>query len=230
MTKFVLVGLETPIELKENSVASLNVENGSYFYDLVCEIKKLFNGENSFFSFWYDGKMTNPSKSGELIDDFFDFGANDKKILNLLYKRIDSATNACDGIVKMNEINEKIYNLYADVFHDLPFLLDSSALTVTDLLKATDVKFVENYSSFVEKFVCYVNILAELKNVNFLVCVNLKSVCSHDDFTEIFKHCQREKISLFLIESGPVKYAIPEERAIIITEDLCEIVENIKGW
>ncbi len=229
MKKFVLAGLETPIELKENSVVSLNIENGSYFYNVVCEIKKLFNGEDSILSFWSDGKMSVPSKSGDLIDDFFDFGANDKKIINLLYKKIDALTNAGDGIVKINEINEKIYNLYADVFQEFPFLLDSSALAMPELLKATDVKFVEYYSSFVEKFVCYVNVLAELKNIKFLVCVNLKSVCSCDDFTEIFKHCQREQISLFLIESGAVKYTVQEERAIIITEDLCEIVENIKG-
>ena len=44
----------------------------------------------------------------------------------------------------------------------------------------------------------------------------------------MYKHCEMQKVALFLVEGTIVKDRLPMERKIIITDDLCEIVANIE--
>lgn len=60
----------------------------------------------------------------------------------------------------------------------------------------------------------------------FFVFVNLKSVLSDEKLLQVYAHCRREQVGLLLIESGKQRPLLPNERAVIITEDLCEILEN----
>ena len=56
--------------------------------------------------------------------------------------------------------------------------------------------------------------------------VNLKSVLSDEKLLLLYEHCRREQVGLLLIESGKRRPLISGEKAVIITEDLCEILEN----
>lgn len=47
-----------------------------------------------------------------------------------------------------------------------------------------------------------------------------------NDLQLLYKHCEMQKVSLLLIESSKKRSVLSQEKAIIITEDLCEIVEN----
>ena len=88
------------------------------------------------------------------------------------------------------------------------------------------MKFEKNYDSLEEKIICYINVLIELKKCDFFVFVNLKSVLSDEKLLQVYAHCRREQVGLLLIESGKQRPLLPNERAVIITEDLCEILEN----
>ena len=57
--------------------------------------------------------------------------------------------------------------------------------------------------------------------------VGVKSVLTDEELQELFKHCALQKVSLFFLEGENSRKTLPNERKIIITEDLCEIVENI---
>ena len=52
------------------------------------------------------------------------------------------------------------------------------------------------------------------------------ALLSNDDISFLSKHCEAEKIGILLIESSKTRELLPNEKAITITEDLCEIVEN----
>ncbi|MBQ3502162.1 MAG: hypothetical protein IJA72_00660, partial [Clostridia bacterium] len=61
----------------------------------------------------------------------------------------------------------------------------------------------------------------------FFVFVNLKSVLNDEKLLKIYVHCRLEQVGLVLIEScKKERPLLPCEKAIIITEDLCEILEN----
>ena len=54
----------------------------------------------------------------------------------------------------------------------------------------------------------------------------MKSVLSDEKIEQIYAHCRAEQVGLLLIEDGKRRKLLPCEIAVIITEDLCEILEN----
>ena len=93
-------------------------------------------------------------------------------------------------------------------------------------MKASGVKFAKVYETLEEKLVCYINALIELKQCEFFVFVNLKSVLSDEKLGQIYAHCRAEQVGLLLMEDGKRRPLLPCEKAVVITEDLCEILEN----
>ena len=132
-----------------------------------------------------------------------------------------------EKIALFNELSAKTMEFLGELAFFVPFSLDYSEPQPIDYIKAAGVKLEKSYDTLEEKIVCYLNTLIELKKCEFFVFVNLKSVLTDEKLLQIYAHCQREQVGLLLIENS-TRPLLPEERAIIITEDLCEILENYK--
>ena len=189
-------------------------------------MQKAINGELSDFTFWENGTQLQPSKTCEMLLSVFNFDLVDKKILSLLYKKLQSNFIEGDFILSLNKINAQVVSFLQSLCQTVDFSLEYSEILLENLLKTCDVKPAKMYNTVLEKLVCYINILTELKNIKSLVCVGLKDIFTDEDLKELYKHCALQKISLFFIESSKKRNLLPDERAVIITEDLCEIVEN----
>lgn len=222
------VNFETEIILKEESPLTIYLENSNDFYEKVCELANAFNGQETSFTFWENDKQINPDKFGDIITNVFSFDINNKKVQTLLYKKIEENYFFTTSMQELNSLNVNLINLFSNLFTDLPFVLDYKELSLQDLLKTCSVKFQEDYESLLEKIVNYVNILTELKSCKFLILVNVKQVLDKNSLHELYKHCLNEKIALLLIEHIKTEPLFKEERAITITEDLCEILENFE--
>ena len=220
------VHIETPIVITEESVQLLIVENPSEFYNMVLDLDRLFDGEDGTFVFSSNGQIISPQKYGVMISDLFHFDLNDKKVVNLLYKKLESVALG-EKVYLFNELSAKTMAFIADVSYAVPFLLDFDESQPTDYFKLASVKFAKTYDSLEEKIICYINALIELKRCEFFVFVNLKSVLCKEKLLKIYEHCLAEQVGLLLVESNRGFGALmPYEKAVIITEDLCEILEN----
>lgn len=219
--------IETPIVLDSASPFVLSIENSKEFFRIVTEIKNAFAGETSEFSFYNESEAISPEKHGEMILSPFYFEFTDKKLINLLYKKLQYNFNQGDFIVGFNEINANVDSFLYDLCATVDFSLEHEELTIESLLKTCSVIPTKTYDTLIEKLVCYVNIFIELKAVSFFVLVGIKDVLSDEDLSLLYKHCEMNKVGLFLIERRTDEKKIKNERKIIITEDLCEIVENI---
>ena len=222
------INIETPLELSNEEVLVLILENATDFYSKVNDFIGIFNGQENGLSFWDESKPVHPEKVGELIPNIFSFEFNNKKVLNLLFKRIEEDFFNGQSIISLGEINSKIICLLNGLTLDFPFATTFDELSIQTLLKASNVALEEEYDTLLEKIICYLNVLAELKNLKFFVFVNIKSVLEDEDLEKLYYHCQKEKISLLLIESVKIRPLLPQEKAIIITKDLCEILENFQ--
>lgn len=221
--------IETKIEISPEYVSVLIVENPHEYFNNVLEMQKAMGGELSEFTFWERETQLQPSKIGELLLNVFSFELTDKRIQSLLYKKLQN--NYLDGefIVGLNKINAQVGAFLQSLCQTVDFSLDYSELNLEALLKACEVKPSKTYQSYLEKLICYINIYIELKNIELFVFIGLKDVLSDDDLTILYKHCALRKVGLLLLESSKKRSLLQEERAVIITEDLCEIVENFKG-
>lgn len=219
------IHLETPLLLSEEYVQLLIVENPAEFYQMVSDLDGQFEGVQGEFAFSRNSQLIDPAKCGAMVSDVFHFDLNDKKILTLLHKRLEGVAFG-ERMALFNELSAKSIEFLEELAFFVPFSLDYTQPQPIDYLKAAGVKFEKNYDSLEEKIICYLNALIELKKCEFFVFVNLKSVLDDEKLGQVYAHCRREQVGLLLIESKKQRALLPEEKAVIITEDLCEILEN----
>ena len=222
------VHLETPLTISDEYVQLLIVESPTEFYNMVAELDGQLDGQEGAFVFSADGQIISASKYGAMIVDLFHFDLNDKKLLNLLYKRLESEAFG-DKLVCFNELTTKTVAFLEEISFTTSFALEYDEPQPVDYLKASGLKFAKVYETIEEKIVCYMNALIELKQCEFFVFVNLKSVLSDEKLEQIYAHCHREQVGLLLIEDSKRRQLISCEKAVIITEDLCEILENYEN-
>ena len=219
------VHLETQLIISDEYVQVLIVEKPTEFYNMVSDLDGQFEGREGVFVFSADGKIISAVKYGAMIADLFHFDLNDKKLLTLLYKRLEDVAFG-EKIALFNELTAKAVTFLEDVSFFVPFALEYDEPQPSDYLKASGLKFAKTYDSLEEKIVCYINALIELKQCEFFIFVNLKSVVSDEKLEQIYAHCRAEQVGLLLIEDGKRRKLLSCEKAVIITEDLCEILEN----
>lgn len=217
--------LETRLVLSDEFVQVLIVENANEFFNMVCDMESCIEGREGDFAFTIGEELISPDKYGSIICDPFHFELNDKKILNLLYKRLEGTAYG-DMSVTYNELVCKNVNFFEELSFSVPFKLAYDIPKPLDYMKASGLKFEKTYDSLEEKIICYINALIELKNCEFFVFVNLKSVLDDEKLLNFYKHCSNEKVGLLLIECSEIRPLLKQEKAVIITEDLCEILEN----
>lgn len=220
--------VETPIILETNNPMILSIENPNEFYRFTEELRKAFNGEESEFSFWINNDAFIPDKRGEILLSPFYFETSDKKIMSLLYKKLQKNFHDGDFLIEFNEINGKIEKFLLDLCSTVDFSVDYETLSIENILKTSCVKPTQEYDGLLEKIVNYVNIFCELKHIDFFVFVGITDVLSEIELLKLYKHCELQKVNLLILEHGKNKRTIENERKIIITEDLCELVENIE--
>ncbi|MBR3864982.1 MAG: type II-A CRISPR-associated protein Csn2 [Clostridia bacterium] len=223
--KITHANIETPLIVSDEFVQLLIIENPSFFYSTVCDLNNQFEGELGNYIFSTNNQMIPPAKNGDIISNLFNFDLNDKKNLTLLQKKLESIAFS-EKIINFNELSSKTIEFVAEVSCLLPFTLEYNEPQPSDYFKIAGVKFEKQYDSLEEKIICYINALIELKKCEFFIFINLKSVLSDEKLKQIYSHCRAEQIGLLLVESGKLRPLLTEEKAIIITEDLCEIVEN----
>lgn len=219
------VHLETELVITSETTQLLIIENPSEFYSLVSMLYKQIEGEEGDFIFLANNQPINCSKFAFMIVDLFNFDLNDKKIVNLLYKKLEGvAIN--EKYAKLSELNSVVVSFLEDLTFSVPFSLDYGEIQPIDFFKSASLKFEKTYDTLLEKIICYVNALIELKGCEFFVFVNLKGVLSDTELSMLYKHCSLEQVGLLLIENSKCRQLLSNEKAVIITEDLCEIVEN----
>ncbi len=220
------IALETPLTLSSGHAQLLIVENPREFYRFAAALDAEISGEEGEFFFLRDEKPVSAEKEGCIIPDVLHFDLNDKKLSNLLMKRLADLCRFGESQYRLSAINTQIGGFFYDLFASLPFSLSFDEVAIENLLKCASVRFERTYETLIEKIICYINAMVELKRCRFFVFVNLKSVLSDEDLSALYHHCNLEKLGLLLLEGGKLRPLLPEEKAVIITEDLCEILEN----
>ena len=223
--KIVHTHFDEPISIDDEVVMVLVEENPNEFYYVVQELMKQINGESGDFVFTINEKIINPEKVGTIISDVFNFDINDKKILNLIYKKLEKSSYDSDIVSQISLVNNQVINYLDTLIFKENFSLEYEEISPIEIFKASSLKIRNDYENLVEKIVSYINLMVELKNCKFFVFVNLKSVINNDELLQIYKHCKLEKVGLLLIESSE-RSRLKNEKMVIITEDLCEILVN----
>ncbi|MBQ7712558.1 MAG: type II-A CRISPR-associated protein Csn2 [Clostridia bacterium] len=217
--------VETPLLLSPDRPCVLTVENAREYVTFVRDVIAAMEGGTSDCSFWDGDVRIDASKRGEILRDYFSLSFDDRKVLTLLYKKMRQNLLSCEDEVRFAGVVASVEELLQKCIIDSDLPLDSTPLEWDALLKACGVRPRSDYESALEGIVAYIDLFVRLRSVDFFVLVGVKAVLSDEDLAALYHHCELEKVSLLLLEPRRGG-AVASERRLVITEDLCEIVEK----
>lgn len=215
--------LENSIVLqKEFPFFTIVVENQDFYYKLINDFVLCSIGEQSDFEFFHNGDNFEFLKHGVLINDLFQLNFNDKKNINALYKSLSFELQTSEHIEKFANINEKVAELLSLLTLNLSTPIDSDELDIISLFKAVNLRYDNNASTIVEKIINYIQVFANIKEVRFVVFVNLNLFLNNNDVETLINELSNNGIySLFL--EGRVLNRIRDNRGVVITYDGSEL-------
>ncbi len=147
------IHLETGLLISDDFVQLLVVENANEFFTMVSDLDLQFNGEQGSFVFSIADNIIAPEKFGTMICDFFRFDLNDKKILNLLFKRLEKESLG-DKCKLFNDLSTSMVRFVEELSYDVPFQLAYEEPQPSDYFKAVGLKFEKTYDTLEEKIIC----------------------------------------------------------------------------
>jgi len=223
MKKLVYEFFDKPIILEECRHYSIVIENPSSFQKFVYGIGRQIESGNEFLVYSEAGEVKSTLPEAVLITDLFNLSINDKKIINSLYKKLDLAYKQVD-----RDACNKIISQIDDFISKSSDLIDlnvdyNTDIQISGLLKLVDLHLVDDSNSLLELLVNYIKTLSELSGINLFFAINLNSVLSDDELILLYKELDLMKIDLINISFSHVNKFLPQETAIIIDNDLCEI-------
>ena len=115
--------LETQIVLDSDAPVVLIEENPKEFYYVVKELIRQLNGEEGDFVFSQNDKIISPEKYGYIINDIFTLDINDKKLINLLYKKLEKSVQDSDMISQFNAVYASVVQYLDDLIYLYRILL-----------------------------------------------------------------------------------------------------------
>jgi len=203
----------------------LVIENPNEFASLISELTRQAETDDGNFTL-FDEKQKEYKLSAyaDIMIDFISFSVNDKKIINAVYKRLQSDFMARGNYGAFAEVNEKVFQLLDEIIVNSEFDLTYDEADFPGLMKLYGVQFNEEYDSLIEKIVAYFDALKILRQVKIIVLVNARSYFSESDIEALYKHFDYQKINVLTIESRIPEKILPCEEVRVIDRDLCEFI------
>ena len=196
--------IEKDFQIEPGNIYNLNIENQKFYYNLL---DKLYDFDEDTFIYSKDFEIKNLSKSCLTIDNIFNLDANNKKILNALYKRISSELIDKSDKDEIEKINSTILSLLNKISLDLNLSVDYyTDLDVIKILNLYNFCFKMDQSTPLEKFVTYIKANLEINKYKFIISTNILPLFSKSDIELLSNELKYEN----LVDS------------LTIDNDLCE--------
>lgn len=212
-------GIEKQFIINPGHLYNINIENASYYNSLV---KSLFIEDTEMFIYSNNNNGIDYNKETLFINDLYTTSTNNKKILNSLYKRINSnpPSSICnDELIRINNaILEIMKKIEIDINLDVEYDTEIDLISLLSLYKFS---FKDDYDSNVTKFITYIKANLEVKNFSLIISLNLLSLFNNEEL-ELLKK-EFELLGLCLIN---INLCIKEKNNLVeyitIDSDFCQ--------
>ena len=210
------------LNLVENQICTLVVEQPKAFCEILQNLISQINGEPGAWVLSETDTIFPFAKMCALIDNPLMVHCNEKKILTKLYKELTGNVNSM-MYEAYSRINSDMVNFLEQLLHTVPYHLDMELeIDASDILKAYDVKIVENHEEPLEMLIDYLRAISSICGICVVWLLNLKQFFSKEQVQQLYEFCFYEKIYLINLE-GQKNDLLEHESGIIIDKDLCLI-------
>ncbi len=200
-------------------IYNIEIENLNFYHQLIFSI--LYN-EKNLFSYSENYVENDLEKNILTILNPLDIDANNKKMLNNLYKKIQANFISINEIDDIENINAKILSLLTKL--SLNMNLPMNFETELDILKILNLykfSFQEDIENYLQKLVIFIKANLEIFSYNFIISFNLLSLLSNLEIENLKKELELLELTLVNIN---LSNKIKSENIDFITidKDLCE--------
>ncbi len=215
------IDFQTVFDLDDINV--LVVECAKTFTKYCKEISSSIQEEGGNFCLFDRGKSLKMGKYCILVSDVLSLEMESKKITNKLFidlKNLVEMEYAVQWYKLKTEIYQFLSNLNSNSLYPLEYDEEND---ISALLKAFNVRLLEEEDSLLERLVSYVKIGARYLGIKQYFFVNLKCFLSDEDLLLLYKEIMLENVGIFLLENT-LREKLEGEKILVIDKDLCEIL------
>lgn len=216
--------LEMVIDWRENNVPILVIESPRRFRTLVAELIAQCDGVEGRFVLSEDWQPISISKTCELISEPLSIDINDRRISAALAKWLKTEIVSERLYVATMEIKRRIEEWIYDLSEQSEEpLCWSDEPDWSQIFKAFDLRFDEEYCDLPEKILRRIRIGQTFLHKDCYVFINLKHYLERNELHALYQAAFYRKARLLLIENNCPEIDKTYETAWIIDRDDCEI-------
>ena len=135
--------------------------------------------ENIVFSI--NNNVVDLNKYGMIIYNPFELNINDKKILNLVYKKLEKYIEDEERMI-ISKIEQESLKLFEKLSLNIDVSIDyNDSMDLNKLFGSFDIKISNDNMSFLEKIVQYVKLNVELFNIKIIISFGLLSLLEQQE-------------------------------------------------
>lgn len=210
------------LSLMENQMYTLVVENPRALCEILQDLVRQINGDTGEWILSETDTILPFAKNCALIDNPLMVNCNEKKILAKLYKELADNINSM-MYEEYSQLNSDMVCFLEKLLHTVPYHLDMElGIDASTILKAYDVKMVEDGAAPLEILIDYLRAISSICGIRVVWLLNLKQFFSKEQIQQLYEFCFYEKICLINLE-GQKNYSLKQESCVIIDKDLCLI-------
>lgn len=160
----------------------------------------------------------------EVIEFPFNLDFNNKKIINNLVKNIEKESENEYNYLKKLEALADMKKYFLDLVFDLEYPLEiGEKFDMVYFFKALGVKIKEDYDSFVEKIVDYMDLFTNILGVDVFFTVNLTQYLDDEEIRLFVDNVKMKNI--LVLDFGTIDTCRKSvANKLIFDEDLCRIL------
>ncbi len=219
--KIVYPGINSVIEIKNNTFNSLVIENPSLLYDFISDIKrqtKKFDGR-AVFSF--NDEVLEISEKVILLTDAYDININSKDTINKLIDLLSTKALSQECFEQSMQLITDINNYLSDLTWDFECDLQFDEIVPKQILKMAGVHFVDDTDNLEEKLLKYFDVIRLLLGEKLFILLNFRSFIENDRFEKLIMTLIDHGFYVLTIENK-VFPLISGENRLTIDSSLCE--------
>lgn len=211
------------IDITDPKFITLVIENKSFYWKFSKYLYDTFPEHLSYCSLIKNGEQQKIEDVSAYIFNPFDLNLNTKQNLNALYKILKKSY-----FTELSASVQQIQDLLTQVCKEIRLDFDAeltmdSSIRIDDIFKIGGLQFSEIDSSLLEKFVRYVSIIKELRNVSIIFINHLHDYFENTEIEQLLKELGYRGITLVNIETFVPQNKLENETLCIIDKDLCSI-------
>lgn len=211
------------IDITDPKFITLVIENKSFYWAFSKYLYDTFPEHLGYCSLFKNGEEQKIEDVSVYIYNPLDLNLNTKQNLNALYKILKKSYFS-----ELSASVQQIQDLLTQVCKEIRLDFDAeltmdSSIRIDDIFKIGGLQFSEIDSSLLEKFVRYISIIKELRNVSIIFINHLHDYFENTEIEQLLKELGYRGITLVNIETFVPQNKIENETLCIIDKDLCSI-------